>query len=62
MKKYLNFIKNPSKKDIIKKISKKLYHGRGTRIGDEEERNWARRRGGKKSEELVMASGWGAQG
>ena len=35
---------------------------RGTRIGDEEERNWARRRGGKKSEELVMANGWGAQG
>ena len=27
LKKYLNFIKNPSKKDIIKKMSKKLYHG-----------------------------------
>ena len=26
LKKYLNFIKNPSKKDIIKKMSKKLYH------------------------------------
>ena len=35
---------------------------RGTRIGDEEERNWARRIGEEARRAVIMANGWGAQG